>query len=270
VQTLGTGGRTDSDGNGDGWRYRSNGFVLGYDQPLDGRWLAGGAVGYSRSWWNATSGSPASGHLDSPQAGLYARYAGDAWRLRLDGTFADHDFNTDRTVNVGAASSTATSGHRGKEWGLAAQLESSVAMGDWQLRPLAGLRYAHLRENAFTETGAGGASLAVAERTTQNTLLAAGMRFVRLFEEGGGGLELRAVASHLAGDNDSPVTASIAGQAGSFTANGAPLRRNALTLGATLSGQFSNSVSGYLDANYEYRGDGQNAHRVTAGVRVSF
>ena len=96
------------------------------------------------------------------------------------------------------------------------------------------------------------------------------MRFVRLFNEGQGGLELRAIASHLAGDNDSPVTASIAGQAGSFTANGAPLKRNALTLGATLSGQFSSSVSGYLDANYEYRGSGQNAYRVTAGVRVSF
>jgi hypothetical protein len=49
----------------------------------------------------------------------------------------------------------------------------------------------------------------------------------------------------------------------------APLKRNALTLGATVSGQFTSSVSGYLDANYEYRAAGQDAHRVTAGW-VSF
>ncbi len=78
------------------------------------------------------------------------------------------------------------------------------------------------------------------------------------------------MASHLAGDNDSPVTASLAGQRGSFTANGAPLKRDALTLGATLSGQFSKRVSGYLDANYEYRGSGQSAYQATAGLRVSF
>ena len=171
MQTLGAGGRIDSDGNGDGSRYRSNGFVLGYDQPLDGRWLAGGALGYSRSWWNATSGSPASGQLESPQAGLYARYAGDAWRLRLDATYADHDFNTERTVNIGAASSTATPATAAGNGGWPRRSRRSVPMGEWQLRPLAGLRYAHLREDGFTETGAGAASLAVAERTTQNTLL---------------------------------------------------------------------------------------------------
>ncbi len=118
--------------------------------------------------------------------------------------------------------------------------------------------------------GAGAGDLAVADRTTRNTLFSYGVHFVRLFNQGKGGLELRAVASHLSGDNNSPVTASLAGQPGSFTANGTPLKRNALTLGATLSGQFSKRVSGYLDANYEYRGSGQNAYQATAGVRVSF
>jgi len=164
----------------------------------------------------------------------------------------------------------ANSTHNGQEWGLAAQLEHPMQVGDWQVRPLAGVRYAHLTEDGFTETGSSTANLTVAERTTQNTLLSAGVHLVRLFNQGQGGLELRAVASHLAGDNDSPITASIAGQAGSFTAYGAPLKRNALTLGTTVSGQFSRSVSAYLDANYEIRGSGQSAYQVTAGVRVGF
>ena len=270
VQALGAGGRIEGDANANGWRYRSNGFVLGYEQPVGSRWLAGAALGYSRSDWHATSGEPASGDIDSPQAGLYARYAGDAWRLRLDATYADHDFSTERTISFAQSRSTADSSHRGQEWGLGAQVEAVVPMGEWQLRPLAGLRYAHLVEDAFTETGAGAASLAVAERTTHNTLISYGLRFVRLFNEGRGGLELRAIASHLAGDKDSPITASLAGQPGSFTAHGAPLKRDALTLGTTLSGQFTRSASGYLDLNYEYRGSGQNAYQATAGVKVSF
>lgn len=270
VQALGAGGNLDTDGNAAGSRYRSNGIVLGYDQPVTGQWLAGGAFGYSTSWWNSTSGDSASGRIESPQAGLYARYAGDSVRVRIDGTFARHDFTTNRTVRVGATSANTNATHKGNEWGLAGQVEMPIQAGNWELRPLAGVRYAQLNEDGFSETGQGPANLSVAERTSQNTLFSAGMHFVRMFNQGKGGVELRAVASHLAGDNDSPVTASIAGQAGSFTATGVPLKRNALTLGTTVSGQFTRDVSAYLDANYEVRGSGQDAYRLTAGVRVAF
>src|SRR5690606_31291156 len=36
AQALGAGGRLDADGNAAGSRYGSNGFVLGYDQPVSG------------------------------------------------------------------------------------------------------------------------------------------------------------------------------------------------------------------------------------------
>ncbi|MBE7368879.1 autotransporter domain-containing protein [Ramlibacter pallidus] len=270
VQALGAGGRMDPDGNAAGSRYRNGGLVLGYDQPVTGHWLAGGALGYSTSRWHATSGDAASGKIESPQAGVYARFTTDSARVRLDGTFSSHDFTTDRTVNIAGVGATANSRHKGREWGLAGQVEMPIQVGEWELRPLAGLRYAHLKEDGFNETGTSPANLAVAERTTQNTLLSAGLHFVRPFNGGKAGLELRAIASHLAGDNDSPVTAGLIGQPGSFTATGVPLRRNALTLGATVSGQFTRNVAAYLDANYEVRGSGQNAYQVTGGVRVSF
>jgi outer membrane autotransporter protein len=270
AQTLGSGGRIDTDGNAAGSRYRSNGLVFGYDQPVADRWVAGAAAGYSRSGWNTTSGSAASGKIESPQAGVYARYAGEEWRLRVDGTLASHSFTTDRTVTIGAASSTAHSKHSGREWSLGAQAETTIQFGDWQLKPVAGVRHTQLKESGFTETGSGPGNLTVAARTSQSTLLSAGMHFARAINDGKGQLELRAVASHLAGDVDSPVTASIAGQAGSFTANGVPLKRNALALGATATGQLARNVNAYLDANYELRGAGQSAYRLTAGMRVAF
>ena len=145
MQALGGGGRMDSDGNAAGSRYSSSGFVLGYDQPVAVQWLAGAALGYSTSAWNATSGSAASGKIASPQAGVYARYAGNKVRVRLDATVASHSFTTDRTVTIGGTDASAHSEHMGREWGLAGQVEIPVQAGEWELRPLVGVRQAATR-----------------------------------------------------------------------------------------------------------------------------
>ncbi|HVE54171.1 MAG TPA: autotransporter domain-containing protein, partial [Ramlibacter sp.] len=272
VQALGAGGRLGDDANGPDMDYRSNGLVFGYDQPVDGRWLAGAAVGYNRSRWDATIGGqdPGNGKLESAHGGLYARYQGSPWRVRFDLTYATHEFDTERTVTVGTSRSTAESNHRGGEWGVSAQVDHPLQWGSWELRPTAGLRHSRLRENAFDESGPGVGNLAVGRRTMESTLASAGVHFSRQFNAGKGALELRAVASHLFGDNDSPVVASIAAQPGVFTAYGSPLKRTAVTLGATVNGQFARNLTGYVDVNYEYRGSGQNAYQLGVGVRASF
>jgi outer membrane autotransporter protein len=119
-QATGTGGRTGSDGNGPASRYRANGFVFGYDQALSPEWLGGIALAYTRTQWDATTNgaAPASGRISTPQAGLYARYTDGPWQVRLDGTYSDHRFSTDRTVTIGNTSSIARSSHGGTEWGL--------------------------------------------------------------------------------------------------------------------------------------------------------
>ena len=177
-------------------------------------------------------------------------------------------FSTQRSVSLTQRSAQST--HRGDEWALSAQMEDAIGQasaGEWQIRPLAGLRHARISEDGFTETGAGISNLQVAARDASGTQLQAGLKWVRGFESGRGTLELLAMASLLAGDNDRPVTASLAGQAGSFRAAGTPLRRNALTLGASVSGQLTSSVSLYGDALAEYRGNGQNAYSLVAGLR---
>jgi outer membrane autotransporter protein len=274
-QAMGTGGRTGSDGNGAASRYRANGFVFGYDQPITSNWLAGAALAYTRTQWDATTNglAPASGRIGTPQAGLYARYASGPWQVRLDGTYSDHRFSTDRTVTIGNTSSIARSSHSGTEWGFAAQAEYAINHGDWEVRPLAGLRHARLSEDGFTETGAGAASLAVDARRTQNTVASLGMKFIRPLDSSKadkGAIELRAIASHLMGDNDSPLSSRLAGQAAPFTAAGTPLKRTALTLGGTLTAQLSRGLSAYADAAYEYRGAGQNAFQLTAGLKLAW
>ena len=278
-QAMGTGGRIGSDGSGPESRYRANGFVLGYDQPVTSDWLAGAALAYNKAQWDASTNgaAPASGRIGSSQAGLYARYTDGPLQVRLDGSYSDHRFSTDRTVAIGNASSIARSSHGGTEWAFAAQAEYSMPTGDWDIRPLAGLRHARLSEDGFTETGAGAASLTVDARRSQNTVASLGMKFIRPLSQSlnqskadTGILELRAIASHLMGDNDSPLSSRLAGQPGSFTATGTPLKRTALTLGGTLTGQLSRGLSAYADAAYEYRGSGQNAFQLTAGLKLAW
>jgi outer membrane autotransporter protein len=246
--------------------------VFGYDQTLSTEWLGGIALAYNKTQWDASTNgaASASGRVNSPQAGLYARYTAGPWQLRLDGTYSDHRFSTDRTVTIGNASSMARSSHGGTEWGFAAQAEYAMSHGDWEVRPLAGLRHARLSEDGFTETGAGAASLTVDARRSQNTVASLGVKLAKPLGDQGGTLQLSAIASHLIGDNDSPLSSRLAGQAGSFTAAGTPIKRSALTLGGTLTGQLSRGLSAYADAAYEYRGAGQNAFMFTAGMRLSW
>ena len=51
---------------------------------------------------------------------------------------------------------------------------------------------------------------------------------------------------------------------------GPPLKRTALTLGGTLTAQLSRGLSAYADAAYEYRGAGQNAFQLTAGLKLAW
>lgn len=276
LQPISAGGHIGDNGNGNGpaLGYTGNGFALGYDRPVDGRWLAGGAFGYQRSEWNANiaslPSSPAAGKVHTTQAGLYASYKGDAWRIRMDATLGLHEFDTERTIDVGGGPVQAKSEHRGRELGASVQAEYPIAWGEWQVRPLVGARYARLTESGFSETGPSVGNLSVDRRTAQSLTTSAGARFLLPLYGDKGALELRAVASHLLGDEENEVRARVLGQPGGFTASGSPLKRTALTMGIGVTGQWTRTLWGYADAAYEYRGSGQNAWQVAVGLRKLF
>ena len=268
-QALGTGGRARSDGNGESWSYRAGGFMAGYDHAITNNWLIGGTLGYNRANWdaNANGAAPANGRVESPMGALYARFATGPWQVRLNSTFADHAITTHRDIAIGNALSTADSSHHAREYGIAAEAEYALQAGAWQVRPLAGLRYARLREDGFAESGNSVGALTVDGHSSDSTQLSAGAKLVRPFNGGDAGLELRAVASHAFGDVDTPISSRLGGQANSFTTLGTPLKRDALTLGTSLTARIGQRFSGYADLALEERGSGQSAFALSAGVR---
>ena len=270
-QALGGGGHVNSDGNGAASTYRSGGFLVGADQALSPSLLVGAAAGYQRANWDAnTNGNgTASGRVETPVAALYARYTSGPWMIAASGSYADNKFATSRNVVIGGSAYTAASTHHGGEWGANLQAELALAAGSWEVRPLAGLRYARLKEDAFTESGAGVANLSVDARASSNTTASIGVKGLRRYGGTGseGSFEARLIASHLYGDNNTPVSARLAGQSASFISTGTPLRRDALTFGVGVSRRLAKRVSGYADASIEARGSGQSAYALTAGLR---
>jgi outer membrane autotransporter protein len=130
--------------------------------------------------------------------------------------------------------------------------------GAWQVRPMAGVRYASLRENGFSESGANG--LAVDGRRTENANLMAGARFPPALRDNSGGWEFRAALVASFRRQRFACERAPRGQPASFTVNGTPLKRDALNLGAGVAGTISKNISGYVDLAYETRGGGQDAY----------
>lgn len=264
-QVLGGKGELRGDGNGPGSDYSSTGFLAGYDTVLNADWLMGVAFGYGKTQWDASV--PATGNVDTHYAALYGRYTSAPWQIRLSGSFADNRFDTTRTVAIGAASSQARSRHSGREWSVAAEAEYALTeAAGWDVRPLAMIRYTYQDEDGFSESGSP-AALRVKGRSTQQANLGVGSRFVRAFGDDAGAVELRALVTHLAGDNDAPVTASFVGSNTTFNVAGTPLRRTALALGAGFSLKVSNKLSAFADLGHETRGSGQTNSVAAIGVR---
>lgn len=264
-QVLGGKGEVKGDGNGSGSDYGSTAFLAGYDAMLDANWLMGVAVGYGKTQWDAVV--PATGNVDTPYAALYGRYTSGPWQVRMNGSFADNQFDTTRTVVLGATSSQAHSKHKGQEWSAAVEAEYAAgSYSGWEVRPLAAIRYAYLNEEGFSESGSA-AALRIRGRSTQQANLGVGSRFIRGFDNEQGSFEIRAMLTHLAGDTDAPITASFVGQSHRFNVDGTPLRRTALVIGSGISYQIARKLSAFADLGYETRGGGQKNVLATVGVQ---
>jgi outer membrane autotransporter protein len=245
-------------------------MMVGYDTAVSKDWLVGGVFSYVDTNWNADTHGVGSGKIRTPLAMLYARYAQGPWSVRLNTGMAFHGFDTTRTVDLGSgAPSFERSSHDGREWSMAGEVDYGVNAGAWEIRPLAGLRYARLSEDGFTESGGTDTALTVASRSASNAEASVGARFLRPLSDKSR-LELKTTVSHLFGDTDVPVTASLAGQPGGFTTYGSPLRRDALNLAMAVGGEVARDTSVAVQAGYQYRGAGQQSYGASLWIRRTF
>jgi len=235
----------DSNGTAPGFDTRSGGFMAGIDKPFGEDWVAGIAGGYALTYVSESSGS--SGHIGTPRVALYGGYAAGAFALDATVGYA-HDFIDGRRF-ITPVAKTATSSHDGDEVTGAIQASFSLDALSATIVPRAGLRYAHLSEDGFSEAGAPGFNLDVASRDADSLRPFIGVSAAKSFMTSGGTVLTPRFDIDYSREtmNNAPSNTVTVGS-GSFIVDGLQPSRDRLALGAGIEASVSRSLT--LHAGY--------------------
>lgn len=266
VLAYGNHGKTDGDANANGYRQDGAGVAFGADTKLGDRWRAGAAasIGTQRAKLDEGAGKVTA---DGVSVAAYARCSAGAFTLDGMAGVGRNGNESTRAVDVGGMSRTARADYDSDQ--QFAHLE--LTMKGWRLEPVAGLGYIRVDSPAYTETGAGGLSLAVDGQARESVKSYLGARYTHEF---GSSLKLaaRALWTHEFGDADSALaTARFTGApaAGAFQTVGADLKRDGALLGLGLSGEWRRNLSLFGDVSIEAR-QGQWNAAAFAGARYTW
>jgi T5SS/PEP-CTERM-associated repeat protein len=96
TQIVGGWGRQESSS---GYRYSSYGVILGSDRPF-GDWRVGVAVGYQNSKYNMFNSQDAQADTNRYSVSIYGGRSWDKLALKLGATYAQHDVESERPINL--------------------------------------------------------------------------------------------------------------------------------------------------------------------------
>ncbi|HEX4141928.1 MAG TPA: autotransporter domain-containing protein [Pirellulales bacterium] len=157
---YGLGGTGAGTSNAAGFNYSLGGTVVGLESLSENQ-----AIGMYTGYVGSHLGSYLSGQsvgVNGGQIGTYLRRDdGINYFILLGGMGAD-GYNSRRLMQFGGINSTATANYGG--WQSQAYLERGVTLqgSKMSIQPYAALQYLYVRQNSFTETGAGVMDLKVA------------------------------------------------------------------------------------------------------------
>lgn len=256
--------RTDA---ASGLDYSFYGLYGGVDTWLDNHRLVGIALGLSR-----TDADPAAGDIrhDSLELALYGRWLIDNGYLNADLSAGYHQTDSARQVTTGTASGEYDS----QSAVLALEAGRIMYKGEnITLSPFVGADYAHLKRDAFSETGAGPANLNVDSETLESLRSRLGLRFETkrtTGEDRSLQWDIELAWAHEFRDTSARIVAGFDGApAATFIVNGPELDRDRALLGAGLTthlGKFSQLRIGY---NGEVAGS-DTRHSINARYRMQW
>jgi outer membrane autotransporter protein len=276
LQGFGSFGHLDGDGNALGGAFTISGVNGGFDYRLSPEMLVGLAVGYSHD--SATVGGVgASGKVDAIQFAGYGGYVSGPWHL--DGIFSYGFLQTDtkRFIDVGSIHQEADGSYDGGVFSLSTEGGYVFKFDRVTIEPTLGLKYAHLSQDSFNETGTAaydgnnyGLSVNSVDMDSLRTAL--GVRLAAQFGKKDGVQfipEVRAGWEHEFMDKTADVNARFVGGSGDFNVRGVELGADSGVLGAGLTVAFTKSIQGFVnyDANLNSR---LSSHAISGGLSYSW
>lgn len=250
--------------------YSMNGMTFGFDRSLSDSLLLGASGGYAKTS-AGLDGGVGGGDIGSYYGSLYGSYS--LKNLSFDGVFSygRSRFDTNRLISSGASAVQADSSHDGDLFSGYLRAGYALRLNDWVLEPFASAQYLALKENGYTESGAGGLGLKVDGTTTRSFTSELGTRFTRVFTFENGRIvpELSAAWLHDFNIGDQSVSSSFAETPdSSFSVAGPRSASNGATVGAGVTFMWDEAFSMSLNYSSEYRDD--LSHRFLGEIRVNF
>ncbi len=228
-------GSIDDTRNAAGLDYSWYGLYGGADTWLDPQRLLGIAVGARRSDADLAAGDA---DIDWLGVALYGRWQDQNNYLDASIDGGIHRVDTRRQIVVGTLQRTATADYDARSLTLAVESGRRLFERDgWQLTPFAGLRYAHVRRDGFTESGADAANLVVDDETQNSLSSRLGLHAQRdAAVDQGLSWDATLAWAHEFSDSAGTLNSSLTGAPGTlFRIDGPELDRNRLEVSAGLS-----------------------------------
>ncbi|MGU3494923.1 autotransporter domain-containing protein [Xanthobacteraceae bacterium A53D] len=251
AQGYGSWGNFDRNGNASGIDTSLGGIIAGVDQRMGQDSFMGVAMGYTQS--NATLGALSSS--SQADSGIIAAYAGTrlgAWNLRGGVSYTLSAVDTTRNIQIPGAVDSATGRYNAGLAQVFGEVGYGLTYGTVAVEPFAGLAWAHLNRQGFTESAralgltSGGDASDVGTgtlglRVASDVVLANGMVLAP---------HASAAWQYAFGDVTPTATMGFAGLFGTgFTVSGVPIAANSALLDVGVDLRLNEAVK--LSVSYE-------------------
>ncbi|MDA7086656.1 autotransporter domain-containing protein [Pseudomonas sp. SA3-5] len=272
LRGTGSYGEIDGTRNASGAHYNASGTATGIDVNLDDSLTLGAAFGYNTTGAGVDQGDL---EVDSYQAAFYGRWLlDDGYYASGIAGFGYHDIDAKRGINVGISSSTAKSDYDAWTGNVAVEAGRTFALNQrTRITPLAGLEYAHINRESFTEHGAGAADLHVSRDQQDSLRSALGARLEHSWTTNNGSriqptIELAWLHEFM--DNEAGLRAGFApAPTATFNVSGPELDRDRARIGLGLNMQVNETASLRLGYQGEFASSDQR-HDVSATFKMAW
>ncbi len=147
IEATGATSSIDASNGAPGYDANDAGFLAGVDRPVTGFGTKlGVAVGYDTAWLDDKAGGKAS--ADTVRVGLYAAQPVGQFTIAADIMYGSASNTSTRPTGVGAASGN----YGGNVFNGGVQISTGLDVNGLAVTPAAGLKFADVSTNGFTET----------------------------------------------------------------------------------------------------------------------
>jgi outer membrane autotransporter protein len=257
VKAFGAHANQDQKNNFSGYTDNTYGTAFGADTLLENNWLVGAAFTYAHTGvdlHDARSGDDT--NIKTYQLTAYTSHNFGTWYLDGMAAYAKHDYNGSRNTGLAVAKADFS----GDQYAARVNVGMPIAYNDVTITPMAGLEYNHLKQDGYTETGAGALSLKVQSESKDRVRSMLGAK-VAVQKDIGNGItmtpSIHAAWRHDFNRSGMDLTSTLTGGGAAFTTPGQKLAQDSLNAGAGLSFQksknftFSVIVDGEEAAGYQ-------------------